>query len=84
VRSTRDKLGLVSDLDKVCDYAAKKGLQVHVGHGLNYQNAAWLQHIPSIEEANIGHAIIAKSIFMGLGNAIREMHALLNNSNFRP
>ncbi len=84
VKSTKDKLHLVRELDSVCEYAAQKGLQVHVGHGLNYQNAAWLQHIPSIEEANIGHAIIAKSVFMGLENAIREMLAQLNNPIHRP
>ena len=84
VQSTREKISLVKSLDEVCDYAHAQGLQVHVGHGLNYQNAAWLQHIESIEEANIGHAIVAKSVFIGLENAIIEMHRLLNDPIYKP
>ena len=83
VKSTKEKISLVKELEEVVEYGADKGLQMHVGHGLNYQNAGWLQHIPAIEEANIGHAIIAKSIFVGLGNAVREMHELLNNPAFK-
>ncbi len=64
--------------------AHELGMQVHVGHGLNYANAMWMQHIPHVEEANIGHAIIAQSIFSGLQVATRQMLELLNNTEYKP
>ena len=64
--------------------AHELGMQVHVGHGLNYANAMWMQLVPHIEEANIGHAIIAQSIFTGLQSATRQMLELLNNPANRP
>lgn len=60
------------------------GMQLHFGHGLHYNNANWLQLIPFCEEANIGHSIIARSIFVGLENAVREMKQLLNDSQHCP
>ena len=53
--------------------AKELGLQVHFGHGLNYNNAYWMQTIPFIEEANIGHSIISKALYVGLEPAVREM-----------
>ncbi|MCX6125911.1 MAG: pyridoxine 5'-phosphate synthase, partial [Proteobacteria bacterium] len=64
--------------------ATEEGLQVHLGHGINYSNAAWLQHIPGAEEANIGHAIVARALFVGLDAAVREMKRLLNSEAERP
>jgi pyridoxine 5-phosphate synthase len=57
---------------------------VHAGHGLNYVNAHWMQLIPQLEEANIGHAIVARAVFVGLPLAVREMKALLNDPQFCP
>lgn len=57
--------------------AAKLGLRVSAGHGLNYHNSQRMTKIPEIEEFNIGHSIIAQSIFVGLERAVREMKALL-------
>jgi len=57
--------------------AAKLGLRVSAGHGLNYQNAKRMTQIPEIEEFNIGHSIIARAVFVGLERAVREMKALL-------
>lgn len=57
--------------------AAKLGLHVSAGHGLNYQNARRMTQIPEIEEFNIGHSIIARAVFVGLERAVREMKALL-------
>jgi pyridoxine 5-phosphate synthase len=53
--------------------AADLGLAVHAGHGLNLQNVAAVAAIPEIEELNIGHSIISRSIFVGLDRAVREM-----------
>lgn len=57
--------------------AAKLGLRVSAGHGLNYRNIPRLTGIPEIEEFNIGHSIIAHAVFVGLARAVREMKNLL-------
>ena len=53
------------------------GLRVNAGHGLDYHNVQAVAAIPEIVELNIGHAIIARSIFSGLAQAVREMKALM-------
>jgi pyridoxine 5-phosphate synthase len=53
------------------------GLQVNAGHGLNYQNVAVIATIAEISDLNIGHAIVAQAIFVGLGEAVREMKRLM-------
>ena len=53
------------------------GLQVNAGHGLNYHNVRPIVAIPNIGELNIGHAIIAEAVFIGLGQAVKKMKALL-------
>jgi len=58
-------------------FAKDLGLEVAAGHGLNYQNISNIVKIKEIEEFNIGHSIIANSIFIGLENAIREMKQLI-------
>jgi len=83
-RTTREQLALVEPLARAAAEAHAAGLQAHFGHGLNYQNAQWLQLVPHAEEANIGHAIIARALFVGLEAAVREMKALLNDPAFRP
>jgi len=59
-------------------FAKDIGLEVAAGHGLNYQNVTEIAKIKEIVELNIGHSIIANSIFMGLENAIKEMKNLIN------
>lgn len=53
------------------------GLQVNAGHGLNYHNVQAIAAIPGIAELNIGHAIVARAVFTGLGEAVREMKRLM-------
>lgn len=59
-------------------YARKKGLIVNAGHGLHYHNTERIAAIPGINELNIGHAIIARAVFTGLKDAVREMKAILD------
>ena len=56
------------------------GLQVNAGHGLNYQNVQEIASLPGLTELNIGHSIIARAIFTGLEEAVREMKQLIVNS----
>lgn len=58
-------------------YALSKGLIVNAGHGLHYHNVQAIAAIPGINELNIGHAIIARAVFTGLVEAIKEMKAIL-------
>lgn len=53
------------------------GLKVAAGHGLNYQNVKEIKSIEEIIELNIGQSIIARSVFIGLENAIKEMMEVL-------
>jgi pyridoxine 5-phosphate synthase len=57
--------------------AAALGLEVHAGHGLTYHNVAPVAAIPEIVELNIGHCIVARAIFSGLQQAVRDMKALM-------
>jgi pyridoxine 5-phosphate synthase len=56
---------------------ASLGIVVHAGHGLHYHNVQPVAAIPEIVELNIGHAIVARAIFTGLPEAVREMKALM-------
>jgi len=58
---------------KVAGFAAKGGLRVSAGHGLNYRNAEAIAAIPEIEELSIGHAVIARAVMVGLTQAVQEM-----------
>lgn len=62
---------------KAVHFAHQAGLIVNAGHGLNYQNVQDIARIPEINELNIGHAIIARALFMGLEPAVREMKRLM-------
>ena len=59
------------------EYAASKGLVVNAGHGLNLENVAPIATIPQIHELNIGHSIIADSVFVGLEQAVQQMKAAI-------
>jgi pyridoxine 5-phosphate synthase len=58
-------------------HGAAIGLQVNAGHGLHYTNVQPIVAIPQLVELNIGHAIVARAIFVGLEQAVREMWALM-------
>jgi len=54
------------------------GLEVHAGHGLNFENVGPIAAIPELVELNIGHFIIGEAVFVGLEAAIREMRRQMN------
>lgn len=58
-------------------YALNKGLVVNAGHGLHYHNVQAIAEIAGLNELNIGHAIIARALFTGLSEAVREMKAIM-------
>lgn len=61
-------------------HAKTGGLRVNAGHGLHYQNVQAIAALPGIAELNIGHAIVAQSIFDGWQPAVREMKAIMVQS----
>lgn len=56
------------------------GLHVNAGHGLHYHNVESIAALPAIRELNIGHAIIARAVFVGLQESVREMKRLMQNA----
>lgn len=60
--------------------AQSLGLEVHGGHGLNYDNVLAIAQIPEMAELNIGHSIIARAIIVGIEQAVREMKDLLSKT----
>ena len=58
--------------------AADLGLEVHAGHGLDYDTAADMLAIPEVRELNIGHFLIGEALFVGLTAAIRRMRAAMD------
>ena len=67
-------------LRQATDSANDKGLQVNAGHGLHYDNVAPIAAIQDIQELNIGHSIIARALFTGLGKAVAEMKAVMERA----
>ena len=65
-------------IDTAIKLAAKVGLGVNAGHGLNYFNIKALAAISGIEEYNIGHSIISRAVLVGLDRAVRDMVELIN------
>ncbi len=60
--------------------AQSLGLEVHGGHGLNYDNVLAIAKSPEMAELNIGHSIIARAIIAGIEQAVREMKDLLSKA----
>jgi pyridoxine 5-phosphate synthase len=70
------------ELDRIVTaarHAAGLGLIANAGHGLDYHNTAEIVAIDSIAELNIGHSIVARALFVGIAEAVREMKALMDS-----
>jgi pyridoxine 5-phosphate synthase len=68
--------GIARELEKLREAtsrAVERGLHVHMGHGLNYQNVKPIVRIQGVEELNIGHSIVSRAVFVGLEQAVRDM-----------
>lgn len=71
------------ELERISDAAAQgeqAGLVVNAGHGLHYENTAELVRLGRIREYNIGHAIVARAVFVGLDRAVAEMRELIDRA----
>ncbi len=73
----KDQQKELAKLQEATARAKSLGLRVNAGHGLTYQNVEPIAAIKGMEELNIGHTIIARSIAVGLKEAVREMRHLI-------
>ncbi len=71
---------LLNEISVACEHADNIGLQVNAGHGLNRKNIRDIACLQIIRELNIGHAIIADSVFLGLDNTVREYKKLMREA----
>lgn len=67
-------------LHQAAAHAASLGIEVHVGHGLSFDNVGAVAAIPEVAELNIGHFLVGEAIFIGLDAAIREMRRLMHEA----
>src|SRR5918998_528698 len=75
--SWRQGSAAADELRRAARHAADMGLFVHAGHGLTRANVAPVAAIPEIEELNIGHSVVSRSIMVGMVAAVREMRAAM-------
>lgn len=69
---------LLRKLISGAQYAHSLGLQVNAGHGINLTNIGGILTVPHLDTLNIGHSIVARAVFQGLENAVREMLAAMS------
>ncbi len=72
--------GLLGVLRDAAAQADALGLEVHAGHGIDFETVGAIAAIPELAELNIGHFLIGEAIFTGLGEAIRRMRALMDQA----
>jgi pyridoxine 5-phosphate synthase len=71
------RAGELARLRAAAEQAHALGLGVNAGHGLDYANVGAVARLPHVQELNIGHAIVAHALFVGVEEAVREMLALV-------
>ncbi|GAB4360035.1 MAG: pyridoxine 5'-phosphate synthase [Methylohalobius crimeensis] len=69
----------LDQLQAAAERGSRLGLKVNAGHGLHYHNVAPIARIPEFTELNIGHAIVARALFTGWEEAVREMKRLMRD-----
>ena len=75
-----ERLEQVARLSDAASLGQKLGMGVHAGHGLTYENVGPVAGIPEIEELNIGHSIVSRSVITGMEAAVREMAEILRRA----
>ena len=74
---------VVAELDRIrlAGQAIRElGMRFNAGHALNYFNVQPVAALPGVRELHIGHAIVSRSVFIGLREAVREMKALMREA----
>ena len=63
---------------RAAGHGARLGLEIHAGHGLNFENVGPVAAIPQVVELNIGHHLVGEALFTGLTEAINTMRAAMD------
>ena len=79
-RTWRKSDAALRALERAAAHARARGLAVHAGHGLTYENVQPVAAIPDIEELNIGHSIVSNAVFWGMEEAVRRMRQLVDEA----
>jgi len=79
-RNWRTSDAALRALARAASHARARGLAVHAGHGLTYDNVQAVAAIADIEELNIGHSIVSNAVFWGLEEAVRRMRHLVDEA----
>jgi len=79
-RTWRKSDAALRALERAAAHARARGLAVHAGHGLTYENVQPVAAIPAIEELNIGHSIVSNAVFWGMEEAVRRMRQLVDEA----
>jgi len=72
-----DKVVPLAALKEAAQRGVGLGLAVHAGHGLTVENVGPVAAVAEIEELNIGHAIVAQAVYIGIAAAVKEMRAAM-------
>ena len=78
IESLDERIDMLENINSVSLAASKIGLGVVAGHGLNYINVSEIAALEKIEEINIGQAIVARALWVGMEQAVRDMIALVH------
>jgi len=79
----RESAAVVAEMTKIRDAGAAVralGMRFNAGHALNYFNVQPVASLPGVGELHIGHAIVSRSLFVGLREAVRQMKALIREA----
>ena len=78
-KDKNDKIHQLNRLRMAAELASKNDIRVHAGHGLNLSNLSEICKISQVEELNIGHAVIADSIFKGFEKSVQDFRSAIDN-----
>lgn len=78
--SESERLRHLDKIAQCAEFAQSMGIRVHAGHGLHYRNTADIALIEAIVELNIGHAIVAQALFVGMHAAVEEMLDVIHSA----
>lgn len=81
-RTREERKSRLVELAEAALLAHQLGLKVHAGHGLDYQNVQPVAAIPQLEELNIGHSIVSRSILVGMEQAVRQMRQAMDQGRY--
>jgi pyridoxine 5-phosphate synthase len=79
----REQARELSALARAGELVVARGLALHAGHGLNYENVGPVAAIGGMAELNIGHSLVSRAVFVGMKRAVREMKACMHRAQIR-